>query len=81
MHLQELDLKNLLTSKWNNNAPRHKNVHEIIKKSKLQLEHVGSYYSNHLMNLLEYYWVCIVWMSFGESPSATTCSKRPSTFP
>ncbi len=59
MHLQELDLKNLLAScRWNDNAPKHKNVHDTIKNSKLQLEHVGSYYANHSMNLLEYYWVC-----------------------
>lgn len=59
MHLLELNFKNFPTSCiWNDNAPRHKNVHETIKKSKLRLEHVSSYCSNHLMNFLEYYWVC-----------------------
>ncbi len=51
MHLQEPNLKYLPINKQNDNAFKHKNVHEIIKKSKLQLEHVGSYYSNHSTNL------------------------------
>jgi hypothetical protein len=37
MHLRELDYKNLHISKQNDNALKHKSVHEIIKKSKLQL--------------------------------------------